>query len=198
MFIWAFLLFSLTLLASCKPSSNQTSDNDGTKVVISPADIKNGNIITFVTLNSPNTYYVDGNEAAAGLEYDLAQLFIKDLGNNTQLKLLVANSINQVIPAILNKKADIAAADVTITDSRKEIIDFSNPYQDVQQLVVYNIDKHKEDQKKPPKKPKDLTGLLIAVPAGTSFVERLIKLKPKEPGLIWQERLHVGSEQLLQ
>ena len=196
--LWVFLLFSLLLLASCKPSADKASDNDGTKVVINPTNVKNGNIITFVTLNSPNTYYVDGNEAFAGLEYDLAQLFIKELGGNTQLKLIVANSINQVIPAILNHKADIAAADVTITDSRKEIIDFSNPYQDVQQMVVYNIDKHKEDQKKPPKKPKDLVGLLIAVPAGTSFVERLMKLQPTVPGLIWEERLHVGSEQLLQ
>ena len=151
-----------------------------------------------MTLNSPNTYYLDDDKQAAGLEYDLIQLFIKQLNDGTELKLTVANNINQVIPAILNKKADIAAADVTITDGRKEIIDFSNPYQDVQQVVVYNSQKLKEENKRAPKSLKDMAGRLITVPAGTSFVERLIKLKPKQAGLIWQERLHVGSEQLLQ
>ncbi len=192
-----FLLCVTVLLAACNPPSDKIKD-DGTKVVISPTADKNAKVLTFVTLNSPNTYYVDDNKQAAGLEYDLIQLFVKNLGDNTQLKLIVANSINQVIPAILHKKAAIAAADVTITDERKQIINFSTPYQDVQQVVVYNIEKVKQEQKKPPKKIKDLAGRLITVPAGTSFVERLIKLQPSQPGLVWQERLHVGSEQLLQ
>lgn len=201
--VWllAFLLCTSVLLLSCSPSGDQQKD-DGTRVVISPSGDKDTNVLTFITLNSPNTYYVDDNEQAAGLEYDLIQLFIQELnqqaGDNTQLKLKLANNINQVIPAVLNKKADIAAADVTITEARKEIIAFSIPYQDVQQVVVYNTEKLQEDKKRAPKKLKDLVGRLITVPAGTSFVERLIKLQPKEPGLIWQERLHVGSEQLLQ
>ncbi len=193
----AFLLCATLLVASCTPPSEQEKD-DGTRVVISPSAEKNAKVLTFVTLNSPNTYYLDDDKQAAGLEYDLIQLFIKHLNDGTELKLTVANNINQVIPAVLNKKADIAAADVTITDGRKQIIDFSNPYQDVQQVVVYNSQKLKDDKKKAPKNLKDLAGRLITVPAGTSFVERLIKLKPKQAGLIWQERLHVGSEQLLQ
>ena len=159
-------------------------------------DAKNldANTITFVTLNSPNTYYVDGNKEFAGLEYDLAKLFVKQLGSNKKLKFMVADNINQVIPAILNNTADIAAADVTITDARQEIINFSTPYQDVQQQVIYN----KQAPNKIPKKVTDLVGLHISIPAGTSFVERLIKLQPSIPGLMWEERLHVNSEQLLQ
>ena len=159
-------------------------------------DAKNldANTITFVTLNSPNTYYVDGNKEFAGLEYDLAKLFVKQLGPNKKLKFMVADNVNQVIPAILNNTADIAAADVTITDARQEIINFSAPYQDVQQQVIYN----KQEPNKIPKKITDLVGLHISLPAGTSFVERLIKLQPSTPGLMWEERLHVSSEQLLQ
>ncbi len=189
------------LLSSCQPPIDKPKD-DGTKVVIGAVKDKNAKLLTFVTLNSPNTYYVDDNQQSAGLEYDLIQLFMQELNqqanDNTQLKLIVANNINQVIPAVLNKKADIAAADVTITESRKEIIDFSIPYQDVQQVVVYNNQQLKADQKRPPRKLKDLAGMLITVPAGTSFVERLIKLQPDEIGLVWEERLRVGSEQLLQ
>lgn len=193
----AFLFCSALFLTSCTPPSEKEID-DGIRVVISPSGGKNAKVLTFVTLNSPNTYYLDDNEHAAGLEYDLIQLFIKELNDGTELKLTLADNINQVIPSVLNKKADIAAADVTITDARKEIIDFSTPYQDVQQMVVYNSQKLKEDKIRAPKKLKDLAGRLITVPAGTSFVERLIKLKPKQEGLIWEERLHVGSDQLLQ
>ena len=188
------IVFCMLLTMGCQKSS------DDTKTVIEPTSKANKrNVITFVTLNSPNTYYVDGNREFAGLEYDLAKLFVKDLGNDTQLKLIVANNINQVIATITKHKADIAAADVTITKSRKGMIDFSVPYQDVQQLVVYNIDKIKEEQKKPPKKLSDLVGLHITLPASSSFVERITKLQQAtEPGLMWEERLHVGSEQLLQ
>lgn len=128
----------------------------------------------------------------------MATLFVKDLGNDTQLKLIVANNINQVISTILKHKADIAAADVTVTKDRKELIDFSVDYQDVQQLVVYNIEKNKAEQKKSPKQLKDLVGLHISLPANSSFVERLSKLQTTEPGLMWEEHLHVGSEELLQ
>ena len=187
------LLCTLLLITSC----NQPEDD--TKIVLEPTvEARKKNVITFVTLNSPNTYYVDGNREFAGLEYDLAKLFVKELGNDTQLKLIVANNINQVINVISKNKADIAAADVTITKSRKELIDFSVPYQNVQQMVVYNLDKIKEEQKKPPKKLSDLVGLSITLPAGSSFTERIAKLQASEPGLMWEERLHVGSEQLLQ
>ena len=186
----SFLLLGLILcITACNnpPVEPKTAKDVKSKVL-------DANTITFVTLNSPNTYYVDGNKEFAGLEYDLAKLFVKQLGSNKKLKFMVADNINQVIPAILNNTADIAAADVTITDARQEIINFSTPYQDVQQQVIYN----KQAPNKIPKKVTDLVGLHISIPAGTSFVERLIKLQPSIPGLMWEERLHVSSEQLLQ
>lgn len=195
-----FVLCIAGILSACNPSAE--NQDEGTKVVISPTEDDDTNTLTFVTLNSPNTYYLDNSGQPAGLEYDLIQLFIKELnqqpGDDTQLKLIVANSLNKIIPTILHKKADIAAADVTVTHDRKKKIDYSVPYQDVQQVVVYNIEKLKEQKGKVPKKLKDLAGTTITVPAGTSFVERLAKLQPKEPDLIWEERLHVDSERLLQ
>ena len=179
-FFTATLIFLSTIvfISGCR----KTDDN--TKTVIEPTSkTKKGKVVTFVTLNSPNTYYVDGNKQFSGLEYDLAKLFVKELGNDTQLKLIVATNINQVISIILHHKADIAAADVTVTNIRKQMIDFSVPYQDVQQLVVYNTEKNKESLKKPPKSLKDLVGLHISLPASSSFVERLTKLQKTELGL---------------
>ncbi len=185
-----FLVFSLTFIGCDKPT---------TPVAAIPATVvKKDNVITFVTMNSPNTYFVTGDNEFAGLEYDLAKLFVKDLNNDAefkgaQLKLIVAHHIDQVLPTVLNGKADIAAADISVTEVRKKRINFTIPYQDVQQQVVYN----KAINKKSPKNFKDLVGSNITVPAGTSFVDRLSKLREQEPSLKWEERDNANSEKLI-
>ena len=182
-----FLVTSLTFAGCDKPSAPAPSATKPAPVV------KNDKFITFVTINSPNTYFVNGDNEYAGLDYDLAKLFVKSLNDGTQLRLIVENHIDQVLPAIASGKADIAAADITVTEVRKNRFIFSSPYQDVQQQVVYN----KETNKKPPNKLKDLLGLHIVVPSGTSFVERLTKLREQEPDLKWEERSSENPEKLI-
>ncbi len=178
----------MLIIAGCdKPGSPPTPQTKPDTAL--PKD----KIITFVTMNSPNTYFVDGNNEFAGLEYDLAKLFIQELDDGTQLKFIVEKHIDQVLPNLINGKADIAAADITVTEARKKRISFTIPYQDVQQQVVYN----KAINKKPPKNLKDLVGQIISVPTGTSFVERLTKLHEHEPGLMWDERNDANSEKLI-
>jgi membrane-bound lytic murein transglycosylase F len=180
-----FLLLTLAFVGCDKPAPPAPVPPDPV--------VENAKVITFVTMNSPNTYYVNDSNEFAGLEYDLVKLFIKELNDGTQLKLIVANHIDQILPSVLNGKADIAAADITVTEARKKRINFTIPYQDVQQQVVYN----KASNKKPPKNLKDLLGLRLTVPTGTSFAERLTKLREQEPGLVWEERDEVNSEELI-
>ncbi len=181
-----FLLLTLAFVSCDKPTSPTTPSK-------SLPELDKAKVITFVTMNSPNTYYVNDSNEFAGLEYDLVKLFIKELNDGSQLKLIVANHIDQILPSVLNGKADIAAADISVTEARKKRINFTIPYQDVQQQVVYN----KATNKKPPKSPKDLVGLNIVVPTGTSFAERLTKLREHEPSLTWEERDNANSEKLL-
>ena len=185
-----FLFLSIFLLAFA--ACNNSSSEKTAEISLAAAPPKN--VITFVTLNSPNTYFVNSDKQFAGLEYDLALLFTEYLGDNTQAKFIVADSIEKVIATIINKQADIAASDLTMTKARAQLIDFSLPYEDVQQQVVYN----QETKKKPPKNIKDLLDVHLVVPAATSFVERLSKLKQKEPNLMWEERQDVHSEGLLE
>ncbi len=185
-FHYIFLLLTLALVSCDKP----TSPLPPTKPL---PELDKAKVITFVTMNSPNTYYVNDSNEFSGLEYDLIKLFIKELNDGTQLKLIVANHIDQILPSVLNGKADIAAADISVTEARKKRINFTTPYQDVQQQVVYN----KATNKKPPKSPNDLVGLNIVVPTGTSFAERLSKLREHEPDLTWEERDNANSEKLI-
>lgn len=181
------LLMLLGSLTSCSKAPAPADEPAGLP------DKAGGNVITFVTINSPNTYYVNEHDDYAGLEYELAQLFVQSLGPPFSLKFVVVDSFAKVIPALLNNKADIGAADITITTERKKIIDYSVPYHDVQQQLAYNRDKAK-----PPKKLADLEGKLLVIPSGTSFVERVSTLSVEHPSLAWREVNHTNSEQLIE
>jgi membrane-bound lytic murein transglycosylase F len=182
------LALVLLALTACNNSSNSESAKTKTETV------RDENVITFVTLNSPSTYYVNSDKEFAGLEYDLAKEFSTFLGDEKQIEFIVADSIEEVIAAIINNKADIAAADLTVTEARKALINFSVPYQDIQQQVVYN----RKKTKKPAKNVSDLVGAHIVVPAASSFEERLRKYKKNEPELKWIAREATHSENIIE
>ena len=141
-----------------------------------------------VTRNSPTTYYT-GPEGPTGFEYDLAKAFAEQLG--VQLKIVVPNSFSNIIPMIEHRDADIAAAGLTITEKRQQVVSFSQPYQEVFQQIVYHR------QSTPPRKVEDLIGKEIAIVANSSHAERLRYLKQEYPELTWTEYDDVESEELL-
>jgi membrane-bound lytic murein transglycosylase F len=185
-------VFGLMLLwlAACSCEMSSTEQNAKTGMIGKRDD----NVITFVTINSPNTYYINSDREFSGLEYDLAVAFSAYLGDKKQIEFIVVDSIEEVIEALVTNKADIAAADLTVTDIRKQVIDFSTPYQDVQQQVIYN----KQVTNKPAKNIKHLVGKEIVVPASTSFVERLKQHKKEAQALEWTARKAAHSENILE
>jgi membrane-bound lytic murein transglycosylase F len=103
------------------------------------------------------------------------------------------SSISQVIPTLLKGKAQIAAADLSITRIRQELVLFSMPYNTTQELIVYN-----KEVSEAPKKIEQLIGKSVAVPAGTSYAERLGKIVYQIPELDWQELSDASTEELLE
>ena len=149
--------------------------------------------LVVVTHNGPNTYYVDGNNQFAGLEYDLAMKFARSLGDDYTVRFVVVDNITQVIPTLLQGKAHFAAADLSITRLRQHLVQFTKPYQAVTQHVVYNREISKE-----PKKIQDLLDKQIAVPKGTSYAERLNELKQKHPDLEWHAMEKASADELME
>lgn len=187
-----FMLTLLSLLVACSCSCGE--DSAPNKQTPTTGVIKRDpNVITFVTINSPSTYYINSDREFAGLEYDLAKAFSKFLGNHKQIEFIVVDSIQEVVEALVSNKADIAAADLTMTESRKALIDFSIPYQSIQQQVIYN----REITKKPARNVSRLVGKEIVVPASSSFVERLKALQQKHKELKWLELDAIHSENIL-
>jgi len=183
------VLFAFCLsLTSCDLSNNQQTQNSKQKeqAKLDPHEL------VFVTHNGPATYYIDGDNEFAGIEYDLATLFVEKFAPEYQIKFLVVNSISDVIPTLLKGKANIAAANLSVTHLRQELVQFSKPYQDTQQQLIYNSEIND--------KPQNLAAVVnktIAVPVGTSFAERLSAMQKDQPKLRWQALKQVSSELLL-
>lgn len=148
--------------------------------------------LVFVTHNGPVTYYLNGENEPAGIEYDLATLFVKKYAPEYQIRFEVVNSISDVIPTLLKGKAHIAAANLSVTHLRKELVQFSKPYQDTQQQLIYNSEVNNK-----PKNMLSISDKIIAVPFGTSFAERLSEIQKKQPTLRWKVLRHTNSESLL-
>lgn len=85
---------------------------------------------------------------------------------------------NQLIPAILDKKVDLAVSFITITPKRSELVKFSIPY-----LLSYSrfLSKHSTKEIKVPFSLKSLDNQKIGVVKGTIFAEQIHKMKITNP-----------------
>jgi membrane-bound lytic murein transglycosylase F len=183
-FIQPFLILALILLSGCKPAdpiSQLPSVNPAKKEIV------------FVTHNGPTTYYLNNDNQPAGIEYDLAKLFVNEYYPGYEIRFTLVNSISDVIPSLLKNKAHIAAANLTVTHLREHLVLFSTPYQETQQQLIFNNEVNKK-----PKKLADLKDKKIAVPEGTSYAERLAELQKKQPTLHWHTEKHANTESLLE
>ena len=105
--------------------------------------VQNSKTLVVITSNGPNTYYVKNEGEYAGFEYDLVNLFAKDLGPDYSVKIITADHLGDVIPKLLEGKAHLAAANLSITPDRASIVKFGPSYLDVQQ----HIDTHRHTHK---------------------------------------------------
>ena len=141
-----------------------------------------------VTRDSP-TAYVDGPDGPSGPEYDLVHAFARYLG----VKLVVhpVQSVSEVLPYLLTGKADLAAAGLSITDSRRQYVYFGYPYERVDMHLIYKLGTGK------PRSMDDVVGRSIEVVAGSSHADMLASLKQLYPDLTWTENADVEVADLL-
>jgi len=140
-----------------------------------------------LTRNAGTTYY-EGPQGPAGLEYELVQRFAEHLG--VKLKITVPDTLNDIIKQISDGDADIAAAGLTVTDSREKIVRFTPPYQTITQQVIYN------SQNERPRSIDDLNGMLEVI-ARSSHVEELQKLQTAHRNLAWIENQEADTTELM-
>ena len=146
------------------------------------------NELVVITVNSPDTFYENAEGGYAGLEFDLASEFSRELG--MKVRFVVAPQLSQVQAALEKQRGHFAAAGLSITAEQQGRVRFGPVYQRVQPQVAYNTDYPK------PKNIQYLSGKIIEVATGAGHAERLNEAKQKVPGLKWIEA-DIAGEDLL-
>jgi len=83
---------------------------------------------------APFEYTEDGGKTYLGVDMEIAALLAKELGKEL---VIIDMDFDAVCLNVQQGKCDIAMAGLTITDDRKELVNFSDSYYDAsQQLIV--------------------------------------------------------------
>lgn len=104
--------------------------------------------------------FKDG-DTYTGFDIDMWNAIAEELGWEFELRPM---DFNGIIPALQTNQVDVALAGITIKDSRKEVIDFSDGYYDSGFLLMVPADSDITG-------PADLAGKTIAMKTGTSAVD---------------------------
>jgi len=153
-----------------------------------PPVSKTGELVV-LTRNSAATRYIDSQGRYVGLEYDLVELFAREQGY--RVRYLDRQPFYQILPALAQNHAHLAAAGVAITARRLDHYVFGPSYQLVQNVVAYNADNEA------PSDLRDIEGKRLEVVKGTSGVDELQRLRKLNPRLTWTEIAENDSEALL-
>lgn len=170
----AIMLSSMLLLAACSSSSSDatTQAADATSEVAADqssaagesaaADgelklVEEGKLIVSTNAEFPPYEYYDANEIV-GIDIEIAQTIADKLGLELEVK---DGAFDAIIAEVVSGKADIGIAGMTVTDERKQNVDFSDSYATGTQVIIV-----KEDSEI--KSAADLEGKSIGVQLGTT------------------------------
>ena len=144
-------LFILTLLLTFSLPSHASESTDEFSMLEERAtrsyqDMLDVRLIRALVVRNKTGYFFDGAQQR-GITYDLLKAFEQKIndemktGNLPVYVSFIPVSRDDLIPALLEGRGDVAAANLTITPERESLVDFSMPlYRDARELVVTGID----------------------------------------------------------
>jgi polar amino acid transport system substrate-binding protein len=135
------LLLALVMvlgLAACAPSENKTEStpaaNDKTETTLKTVEA--GKLIMATNAAFPPYEYIEGNEIV-GIDAEIAKAIAEKLG----LELVITDmEFDSIIESVKNGKADIGLAGLTVTDERKEEVNFTESYATGVQVIIVTED----------------------------------------------------------
>lgn len=142
-----------------------------------------------VTRDSPTTYFV-GPNGPAGPEFDLVRGFAEQLG--VKLVVSTVDNVSEILPQLISGESHMAAAGLSITESRREYLSFGHPYDTVDMHLIYKLGTGK------PRSIEEAIGRSIEVVAGSSHSDMLASLSQAYPELEWSENADVEVADLME
>lgn len=141
-------LLATALLAGCGKKFNDVS-----------AIQNNGEIVMYTDARWAPFEYIGEGGAAVGVDIDIANAIAQHLG--VELRI-INGDFDGMSLAVQNGQADMAIAAITITDERKESLDFSVPYTNSCQYIIV------QEGNSEVTSIDDLAGLKVGVHLGTT------------------------------
>ncbi|MGI6686555.1 MAG: cysteine ABC transporter substrate-binding protein [Bacillota bacterium] len=135
------LIISIVVLGIFTGCSSKTSSTTGNSLESekkgSLAEIKERGVIRIgVFSDKPPFGFVDANGKNQGFDVYIAKRFAKDLlGDESKVEFVLVDAASRVA-YLESNKVDIIMANFTVTDERKQKVDFANPYMKVSLGIV--------------------------------------------------------------
>lgn len=118
----------------------------------------------------PPYEYVRGHEVV-GVDVEICKAVAKKMGRPFACETI---DFDSVIPAVVGGRADIAASGLTITEARKEKVDFSIPYMKTGIVVVFK-------KARPYATASDMKGKKVGVQGGSTSDAYVLERLGQEP-----------------
>lgn len=182
-----FMLLTSFFLISCNDQTDRSDDAvqepDSAVEVLSESQfhLELGDIDSFKTtgelrilVHSNRDVYLPRNGLPQEVDQDMLERFASEQG--LQMTIVAVEDFKELIPSLLAGKGDIIAANLTVTDRRRQQLAFTVPLDLVSEHLL-------SSKKQPLTALSQLDRRVIAVQEGTTFWRTAEKLKNEFPGL---------------
>ncbi|WP_020404337.1 transglycosylase SLT domain-containing protein [Gracilimonas tropica] len=167
---------SLMMFTSCNTESTQKDAHpeDLSVSVTKPvkkdfAEIKRNGVLRMITSYSSGSYFLYKG-VQVGFEYELLKAFTEE--NDLALEVVITGTDESPYDLLNSGRGDIIAANYTITPERKQVVNFTRPYNLVDQLVIVS-----EELGRTPESISEMEGITISVRRNSSYYVRLKELQ---------------------
>lgn len=199
-------IFILLIAQSCVMEENKVADKkefEQRSIDYDLPEILADGKLKVLFENSSSSYF-EYREKKMGFEYELLKLFADEIG--VELEPIVVKNLDSLIPMLNSGEGDLIACNYTITQSRKKIISFSNPFMETYQVLVQRKPNGWEKMNRTKinshllHSPSDLAGKKIHVWQNSSYYHRLKNLQDEigEKIEIQKEKGTVSGEELIE
>ena len=133
------------------------AENAETSAEAAETEAAGGVLVMATNAEFPPYEYHDGGDIV-GIDAEIAKAIAGELGMELEIEDIAFDSI---IPEITSGKADMGLAGMTVTEDRKQSVDFSDTYAKASQKVIVKEDSEIAS-------PDDLAGKIVGVQLGTT------------------------------
>ena len=163
------------LFLSCSQNTEPARNSNTLAVSVSEpvekdlAEIRENGVLRMITSYSSGSYFLHQG-IQVGFEYELLKAFTKE--NDLALEVVITGPDESPYDLLNSGRGDIIAANYTVTPERKQVVEFTRPYNMVDQVIVFS-----DELGSRPESISDMEGIEISVRRNSSYYVRLDELR---------------------